>query len=126
MFSLFSGCQHRLVFECWLEIPGHPIYFRFREKVLPPQKLQVHLPEEQKEHLSLLCYLRAYYAVAAWEEGVHWVNSHGSLMHLYCDTAILGLRIALRTSDRVEFVVVLETSPEGLRVILLSIQWCSP
>eukprot|EP00913_Durusdinium_trenchii_P007949 g7455.t1 len=72
-------------------------------------KLQVHLPEEQKEHLSLLCYLRAYYAVAAWEEGVHWVNSHGSLMHLYCDTAILGLRIALRTSDRVEFVVVLET-----------------
>ncbi|CAK9075344.1 unnamed protein product [Durusdinium trenchii] len=58
--------------------------------------LKVHLPEEQKEHLSLLCYLRAYYAVAAWEEGVHWVNSHGSLMHLYCDTAILGLRIALR------------------------------
>lgn len=59
--------------------------------------IRIHLPkEERKENLLLLCYLRAYYVVAAWEDGIHWVNSHGSCIYLYCDTAVLGLRIALR------------------------------
>ena len=59
--------------------------------------IRIHLPkDDRKENLLLLCYLRAYYVVAAWEDGIHWVNSHGSCIYLYCDTAILGLRIALR------------------------------
>lgn len=58
--------------------------------------LRLHLTGARKEHLLLFCYLRAFYAVAAWEEGVHWVNSHQFFMYLHCDSAILGLRLALR------------------------------
>ncbi|CAE7447277.1 unnamed protein product [Symbiodinium natans] len=59
--------------------------------------IRIHLPkEDRQENLLLLCYLRAYYVVAAWQDGIHWVNNHGSCIYLYCDTAILGLRIALR------------------------------